>query len=225
MILNRRTSKTCLVLCPRLNLSMLLLLRKTPTYQHTRHQLSYLCKPPFACFHIPHSNDLSAPPPGRLPSNDRGSICCVAGALFAFLFGQRGGVYSRFCSFSPKIAPRGVKYDRSVYSQYYKHEVLAKLLMRIGGTNCSRFKMVGWLHPAWKTRMQVGRVQILRTLPDNVSCHRPPPPVHGFATLSRYRLSQRESACLGSSRQSAPPKRRPASLRRKTCRYAHAVCF
>ena len=63
-----RASKTCLLLCPRLTDRVLLLLRKTCTYRHTRYQLSHV-KHLFACFG--HSSISHAQNP--LPTRPRGA--------------------------------------------------------------------------------------------------------------------------------------------------------
>ena len=105
-----RTSETCLVLCPRLPSSVLCCCSKYVMYP--THIKTFLCKAPFACFeqlHLPHSDDLPARPRDICPKNGRGGVCCVAFFFFFFFFfSRRGAIYSVFCPFSLKLAPRGV---------------------------------------------------------------------------------------------------------------------
>ena len=117
-----RTSETILVLCPRLILSVLVLLRKTCTYPRTRYQLPYV-KHPYACFgnsSISHTqDDLPARPRGVHPPKwYAGRLLCGQDVLHIIIV-LTWGIYSEFFPFSPKKRPGAFNTIGAFYSRYY----------------------------------------------------------------------------------------------------------
>ena len=95
-----------MVICPRLALSVLLLLRKTCTY--STHISTFLCKAPLCLLrkqiHLPHPNDFRARPRGVYPDHLYGGRLLCGWGVFG-IFVLIADIYSGFYLFSLKIAP------------------------------------------------------------------------------------------------------------------------